>query len=249
MAYKGVTDKRNSHAGTGDVIGSHLLIQFQDYSWRKAIGLAETCTAPAGVIFLFQQNKGFIFKLPQGNRGGFFVQKSPAADIFYRKLIGGKEPVDRKDLRDSKKQMFFVKETPSENSFIEWIIVNGQIQNAGEEEFFQACSAFLNEVDRYQWEVSGKFTDQTGQEAGRKKTASAERQMTGFQTAEIIDKAGKGIFNGKDLLYRLDVAFPTFCEGERGGVPVEDGITNLCLDPADIGTEGRLGNVEIFCSF
>ena len=73
--------------------------------------------------------------------------------------------------------------------------------------------------------------------------------MTGFQTAEIIDKAGKGIFNGKDLLYRLDVAFPTFCEGERGGVPVEDGITNLCLDPADIGTEGRLGNVEIFCSF
>ena len=127
MAYKSVTDKRKPHAGAGYVLGSHLLIQLQDYSWRKTVGLTETRTAPAGVIFLFQQNKGFIFKLPQGNRGGFFVQKSPAADIFYSKLIGGTEPVDRKDLRNSQKQMFFVKETPSENSLIEWIIVHGLI--------------------------------------------------------------------------------------------------------------------------
>ena len=85
MAYKGVTDKRNPHTGTGDVVGSHLLIQLQNDSWRKTIGLDRDVCFASGIIFLFQQNKGFIFKLLRGT-GAVFRPESAAADLLHRKL-------------------------------------------------------------------------------------------------------------------------------------------------------------------
>ena len=75
MANQSVADEGDPHTGTGDVVGGHLLVQLQNDSGGKTIGLTEKGASPSGIIFLFQQNKGFIFKLPQGNRGGFFAER------------------------------------------------------------------------------------------------------------------------------------------------------------------------------
>ena len=173
MANQSVADEGDPHTGTGDVVRGHLLVQLQNDSGGKTIGLTEKGASPSGIIFLFQQNKSFIFELLQGNRGSFFVQKSATADLLHRELVAFKTPVDGESSGNGQNQVFLMKKPSAEDGFVEGIIVDGEIQNAGEEKFLQPGRALLNEIDLHQREAAGKITDEMREDTGGKKAASA----------------------------------------------------------------------------
>ena len=95
--------------------------------------------------------------------------------------------------------------------------------------------------------AAGKGKNIIGQQEGSKYTVGANGQGTGCQTFGLVQVLQEPVFNVSNLFNTGDIFLSDFRQADRGTGTVKNRAANAFFHFFYHGTQGRLGNEQLFC--